>query len=98
MIQSETGADAIVKGIYKSDVLAVLGDVYQDFTTLLATKRHERVSIKNFESRFQASLSKINVHGETFKIAGFCDGIHVIGKFVCGQYAKDLCPCFLYST
>eukprot|EP00171_Calliarthron_tuberculosum_P017605 IDg17605t1 len=64
-IQSENGADSIVKAVYKRDPLSVVSEVYQDFTKLLATKRHSTESFKYFESRFEAQVSKFNAHSES---------------------------------
>ena len=65
-IQSDTGVDAIVKAIYKRDPLSAVSTVYQDFLTVLGTKRGASESFRNFESRFTANVSKFNSHSTSF--------------------------------
>ncbi|CAN8063104.1 unnamed protein product [Agarophyton chilense] len=67
-IQSANGAHAIVNALYLPDPLAVVSEVYQDFLTLLHTKGNRNESVKNFESRFQANVSRLNGHGEAAKL------------------------------
>jgi len=67
-IQSDTGAAEIVKVVHKRDPLAVVSEVYQDFTTVLGTKRGNSESFKNFESRFDSQVSKFNAHATTTKL------------------------------
>ena len=63
-IRSNNGASAIVRGIHKRDTLSTVSAVYSDFISLLCTKRGEKESFKNFESRFEANVSKFNSHSE----------------------------------
>ena len=69
VIRSKEGADAIVTALYKRDPLAVESDVFQDFLTLMNTKRNHSGSFKNFESRFQAQVSRLNAHGSEAKLS-----------------------------
>ena len=59
-IQSIEGASQIVKAVYKRDPLAVIRDVDQTFQQVMSTKRGLNESFKNFESRFEAQVSKYN--------------------------------------
>lgn len=68
-IRSDQGAEAIVQALYKRDPLAVVSDVFQDFLTLMNTKRNHTESFKNFESRFQAQVSRLNAHGSEAKLS-----------------------------
>jgi len=61
-IESEDGADAIVKAVYKRDPLAVVKEVYGEFMGLVNTRRGEKEGFSNFESRFQAQVAKLNSH------------------------------------
>ena len=69
MIRSDDGADAIVEALYRRDPLAVVSDVFQDFLSLINTKRHPNESFKNFESRFQAQVSRLNAHGSEARLS-----------------------------
>ena len=67
-IQSEDGSEAIVNKIYQRDPLAVVSDVYQDFITLLNTKRGNNESFQNFGTRFKAQVSKFSSHCDAVKL------------------------------
>ena len=68
VIQSVEGVQAIVNAVYKRDALSTVSDVYQDFMNLLNLKRGANESFRNFESRFEAQVSKFNAHSDTSKI------------------------------
>ena len=68
VIESDDGAVAIVKAVYKRDALSTVTDVYHDFMNLLNLKRGQNESFKNFESRFEATVSKFNSHSDSSKI------------------------------
>jgi len=59
-IQSAEGVNAILKAMYKRDALAVVSDLYQDFINVLKNTRGQSESFKNFESRFEVTVSKFN--------------------------------------
>jgi len=67
-IQSEDGSEAIVNKIHQRDPLAVVSDVYQDFITLLNTKRGNNESFQNFGTRFEAQVSKFSSHCDAVKL------------------------------
>ena len=68
VIESNEGAQAIVNAVYKRDALSTVSDVYQDFMRLMNLKRGPTETFLNFESRFEAQISKFNAHSETSKI------------------------------
>lgn len=57
---SGSGAKKIVEAVFKRDALAVVSEVYQVFLSLMTTKRGNNESFRNFESRFEAKVSKFN--------------------------------------
>jgi len=59
---------ADLRGIMLQSQPFVVSDVYQDFNDLLATKRGQNESFKNFESRFEAQVSKFNSHADSSKL------------------------------
>lgn len=65
VIQSDGGADAIVKVLHKRDSLSAVGSVYHDFLGLLSCKRGHSKDFRNFESRFAAQISKFNAHASS---------------------------------
>ena len=67
-IQSAGGARAILNAVYKRDALSTVSDVYQDFMNLLNLKRGTTESFRNFESRFEAQISKFNAHSDSSKL------------------------------
>eukprot|EP00178_Gracilaria_changii_P001339 TRINITY_DN1187_c0_g1_i12.p1 TRINITY_DN1187_c0_g1~~TRINITY_DN1187_c0_g1_i12.p1 ORF type:complete len:348 (-),score=40.05 TRINITY_DN1187_c0_g1_i12:1053-2096(-) len=69
IIESKDGVQAIVGAVYKRDALAVISDVYHDFVGLFALRRGQNESFKNFESRFQAQMSKLHAHGSEVKLS-----------------------------
>lgn len=62
LIQSEEGAEHIVRAIHKSDPLTLLSDIFGDFNRLIVARRGESESFKGFEGRFAALVSKFNSH------------------------------------
>ena len=65
MIQSAGGLQEIVNTIHKRDPLSAVGSVYQDFVSVMNTKRGNTESFRNFESRFSATVSKFNAHASS---------------------------------
>lgn len=64
-IRSADGKAAIVNALYKRDALSTVSNVYQDFNAVLTTRRGERETFKNFESRFEAKVAKFKSHGSS---------------------------------
>lgn len=62
VIRSKSVTDAIVSAIYKSDSLTIVSETYNDFMSLLNTKRGHAQSFKRYESRFEAKASKFGAH------------------------------------
>jgi len=54
--------------VHQRDPLAVVSDVYQDFTSLLNTKRGSNETFQNFGSRFEAKVAKFNALGDGIKL------------------------------
>lgn len=67
LIQSTSGAEAIVKAIYKRDALSTVSDVYQDFMNFLNLECGRNETFRNFESSFEAQVSKFNEHSNLCK-------------------------------
>lgn len=65
VINSAQGAGAIFDVLYKHDPFSVVTSLFDDFSSLLATKRGVKGSFKNFESLFSASLSKYSSHAKS---------------------------------
>jgi len=65
VIRSAEGKDAIVNALHKRDALSTVSAVYQDFVTLLNVRRGENESFRNYESRFEAKVSKFRSHGDS---------------------------------
>ena len=68
IIQSQDGPSAIVNAVYKRDTLSVVSNLYQNFMTLLTTRRGDAESFRNFESRFNANVTKFNAASEATKL------------------------------
>lgn len=62
-ICSESGAPHIVSAVHKRDHLSFLSDVFVNFNGLRTAKHHNKNIVKNFKSKFEAQISKINVNG-----------------------------------
>lgn len=69
VISSEKDVAAVINSIHKRDPLAVLSYVYQDFMSLLTTRRGQNDPFNNYESRFQALISKLHSHGTEVKLS-----------------------------
>lgn len=69
VIQSATGVAAIVRALYKRNPLSTVSLVYQDFLTVLGTKRGSNETFRNFEPRFASKVSKFNSHSASFELA-----------------------------
>lgn len=68
--QSNDGQDAIVKASCKHDRLSAASYLFDDFSSLLETKRDQNESFKIFESRFSAQMSRYNGHGTSIVLPG----------------------------
>ncbi len=62
------GVNRIVNAIYKRDALSVVSEAYKSFNQLWNTKRTDTESMKSFEQRFAACVSKFNAISETTRL------------------------------
>lgn len=67
-IQSDKGSVAILRAVYNRSSLLVLIEVYENFISHLNTKFFPTKTFKNFESNFDAQVSKFNVSSDAAKI------------------------------
>ena len=67
-IASDKGAQLIVNTVYKKDPLSVVTCVYTELQKLLSIQRGGNELFKNFESRFEAQLSKFNALGSSVSL------------------------------
>ena len=63
-IESEDGALKVALAIHKQDVLSIVTETFHNFLDLLKTKQAESDSFKNFETRFDAQICKLNASCE----------------------------------
>lgn len=68
LIQSEAGALAIAKAIYKCDPLSAITDTFSKFTSVLQTSRGSNETFRNFESRFDAAVCSYNSAAPSAKL------------------------------
>lgn len=59
-LSTDDGALRVAEAIHKTDALSIVTDVYERFSSVLATKRSDNESLKNFETRFDAQVSKLH--------------------------------------
>ena len=59
-IESDTGALEVASCIHKKDVLSIVTDTFHRFLELLRTKQGDSESYKNFETRFDAQVCRLN--------------------------------------
>ena len=59
-IEKDYDALRVASVIYKADVLSVVTDTFRQFISLLQTKLDDNESFKNFETRFDAQVCKLN--------------------------------------
>ena len=67
-IQSVNGSKAIVDAIHKRDALSVVSVIYENLIDLLSKKRGANESFRNFESRFNAQVSKMNAASSSARL------------------------------
>lgn len=60
IIQSTKDVDAILGAIHKYDPLTVVSNLFGELIQLISTKRSSNETFRNFESRFNAQLSRFN--------------------------------------
>lgn len=65
VLRSKDGAKAVVDAVHKLDALAVVKEVYSDFTSLLSVKRADKQSFRSFKLSFQPQVARINSHFST---------------------------------
>lgn len=57
---SEDGALKVASAIFKRDVLSIVTDTFQRFLDVLKTKQGETETFRNFETRFEAQVCRLN--------------------------------------
>jgi len=66
--KSDGGVDLIMNAVYQHDALSVISEAYDGFNALLNTRRGQNESLKNFETRFSAAVTKFNSLSTTTKL------------------------------
>lgn len=69
-VQSTAGLHAIVDSAYKRDTLSAVSDVYQYYIAVMHLKRGQNKAFRNFDSRFEAQVAKLNTYSSSFQIPG----------------------------
>lgn len=69
IIESSTGTQAIVYALFLRDPLSVLADVHRYLNELLDCFRNTNEHVRYFESRFSATLSRLNSYGTSSKLS-----------------------------
>lgn len=67
-VQSADGPTATVNAVYKRDALSTVSNIYNDFTSLLTSKRGFNESFRILEARFEAHVAKFNAHSDLSKL------------------------------
>lgn len=67
-LRSADGVNLIVNAVYRRDFMSVISEAFDDFSTLLNTRRGQTESLKSFETRFSAAVSKFNSFSSTTKL------------------------------
>lgn len=62
LLSQDDGWKSVVNAIHKIDPLQFVSDVYLDFNTLLAKRHGQNENMCNFETRFEAQVSRFNAH------------------------------------
>lgn len=67
-LRSDYGVTMVVNAVYQRDALSVVSEAYEGFNALLTTRRAGSESLKAFELRFSAAVTKFNSLSETTKL------------------------------
>ena len=67
-LKSANGVKLIVNAVYQRDALSVISEAYEGFNSLLTTRRSNTESLKSFELRFSAAVTKFNSLSTTTKL------------------------------
>lgn len=67
-LKSDNGVNLIVNAAYQRDALSVISEAFDGFNTLLTTRRRQSGSLKTFETRFSAAVTKFNSLSNTTKL------------------------------
>ena len=79
-LQSNDGQDKIVQALYKRDPLSAVSHLFDDFSSLLNTKRERTESFKNFEGRFAAQMARYNAHGSYIQLPSSIVALLLLAK------------------
>ena len=67
-LKSDKGVSLIVNAVYQRDALSVISETFEGFNALLTTRRGHTETLKNFELRFSAAVTKFNSLSKTTKL------------------------------
>lgn len=67
-LKSDDGVSLIVDNLYRHDFMSVISEAYDGFNNLLNARRAQTESLKNFETRFSAAVTKFNSLSKTTKL------------------------------
>lgn len=67
-LKSNEGLSVIVNKIYQRDAMLVISEAYDGFNALLSTRRNANESLKTFELRFAALVTKFNLLSNTTEL------------------------------
>lgn len=67
-LKSANGVQLIINSVYRRDFMSVISEAYDGFSILINTKRNDHESLKEFETRFSATVSKFNSFSTTTKL------------------------------
>lgn len=67
-LKSENGVQLIINAVYRRDFMSVISEAYDGFSILINTRRNDNESLKEFETRFSAAVSKFNSFSTTTKL------------------------------
>lgn len=68
VLLSPNGSKAIVASVHRRDPLSVVTGVYSDFSSVVSARRGDNESLKAFESRFEAAVSRFRSHGDAISV------------------------------
>lgn len=68
VLMSEHGAHAILFAIYRHYPLFIVSSVFNGFTALVSARRANNESLRAFEVRFEAAVSRFQAHGSEISI------------------------------
>lgn len=61
-------AQAVVGSVHRCDPLSVVWSVYEKCSSVLSARRGDHDSLKTFEARFHAAVSRFRSHGDSIAV------------------------------